>query len=79
MSQPGQSDPMRTELAFRLARPAGFEPATRCLEGSRSIHLSYGRLSVSVHGKDHMKATQRSQCTQPSEPHHPGEDYRQPK
>jgi hypothetical protein len=25
------------------ARPAGFEPATRCLEGSRSIRLSYGR------------------------------------
>jgi hypothetical protein len=56
-----------------LARPAGFEPATRCLEGSRSIHLSYGRLSLSVHGKDHMKATPRSQCTQPSEPYHPGE------
>jgi hypothetical protein len=26
-----------------LARPEGFEPPTRCLEGSRSILLSYGR------------------------------------
>ena len=29
-----------------LARPAGFEPATRCLEGSRSIRLSYGRSKI---------------------------------
>ncbi len=27
---------------LRLASPAGFEPATRCLEGSRSSPLSYG-------------------------------------
>ena len=27
-----------------MARPEGFEPPTRCLEGSRSIHLSYGRM-----------------------------------
>ena len=27
----------------RSARPAGFEPATRCLEGSCSVRLSYGR------------------------------------
>src|SRR6266702_3355039 len=27
----------------RFARPAGFEPATRCLEGSCSVRLSYGR------------------------------------
>ena len=26
-----------------MARPAGFEPTTHCLEGSCSIHLSYGR------------------------------------
>ena len=27
-----------------MARPEGFEPPTLCLEGRRSIHLSYGRL-----------------------------------
>ena len=26
-----------------MARPAGFEPATPCLEGTCSIQLSYGR------------------------------------
>ena len=44
------------------ARPAGFEPATRCLEGSCSVRLSYGRSRVSLHGEDHTKATRRSQC-----------------
>jgi hypothetical protein len=33
---------MRVTWAFK-ARPAGLEPATGCLEGSCSIHLSYGR------------------------------------
>jgi hypothetical protein len=32
-----------------LARPEGFEPPTRCLEGSRSILLSYGRGSDAAH------------------------------
>jgi hypothetical protein len=27
-----------------LVRPAGLEPATPCLEGRCSIHLSYGRI-----------------------------------
>ena len=29
-----------------MARPAGFEPATLCLEGRCSIHLSYGRTGL---------------------------------
>ena len=28
----------------KVARPEGFEPPTLCLEGRRSIHLSYGRV-----------------------------------
>src|SRR5262249_9886625 len=53
------------DLGFRLVRPAGFEPATRCLEGSRSIRLSYGRPVTFVHGKDHTLATRRSHCLAP--------------
>lgn len=33
-----------------VARPEGLEPPTRCLEGSRSIHLSYGRVKASDRG-----------------------------
>jgi hypothetical protein len=43
-------------------RQAGFEPATRCLEGSRSIRLSYWRSVTIVHAKDHVLATRGSQC-----------------
>ena len=32
----------KPQTSSDLARPAGFEPATRCLEGSRSFQLSYG-------------------------------------
>ncbi len=32
-------------------RPAGFEPATRCLEGSCSVRLSYGRLEILCRAK----------------------------
>jgi hypothetical protein len=42
-------------------RQAGLEPATRCLEGSRSIRLSYWRSVTIVHGEDHASATLRSQ------------------
>ena len=43
-------------------RPAGFEPATRCLEGSCSVRLSYGRPEISLAGEDHASATYGSQC-----------------
>ena len=32
------------KLLILLVRPAGFEPATLCLEGRCSIQLSYGRM-----------------------------------
>ncbi len=34
MNDPRQSGNMHAELVFHLACPAGFEPATRCLEGT---------------------------------------------
>ncbi len=39
----GQPARQGSELGFRLARLAGLEPATGCLEGSCSIRLSYRR------------------------------------
>ena len=60
--------PKTSEEALKssdLARPAGFEPATRCLEGSCSVRLSYGRSIVIVYGEDHAMATRRSQCVGP--------------
>ena len=37
-----------SDTVFCLARLAGFEPATRCLEGSRSVQLSYRRPATIV-------------------------------
>ena len=34
--------------ARQMARPAGIEPTTHCLEGSCSIQLSYGRKSFII-------------------------------
>ena len=31
-----------------MARPEGFEPPTLCLEGRRSIRLSYGRTEANL-------------------------------
>jgi hypothetical protein len=33
--------PSQSALFMRMASLEGFEPTTRCLEGSRSVHLSY--------------------------------------
>ena len=41
--QPASLGSSSTIPTWELARPAGFEPATSCLEGTCSIQLSYGR------------------------------------
>ena len=46
--------------ACDLVRLAGFEPATRCLEGSRSVQLSYRRQPPIVQVKGHTADTERS-------------------
>jgi hypothetical protein len=40
---------VRPYRPIRFERPEGLEPPTRCLEGSCSIHLSYGRARKSVY------------------------------
>src|SRR5512132_479670 len=55
--QPGRS---RSEYGFDLVRLAGFEPATRCLEGSRSVQLSYRRPPLIVPVQGHMPDTERT-------------------
>ena len=39
---------LRVQIHANLARPAGLEPATSCLEGRCSIRLSYGRTAYKV-------------------------------
>ena len=53
---------VKTRVNSAKVRQAGFEPATRCLEGSRSIRLSYWRSVTIVHAEDHVLATRGSQC-----------------
>jgi hypothetical protein len=42
-----------TSLAVRevMVRPGGFEPPTLCFGGTRSIHLSYGRIRERIEDK----------------------------
>ncbi len=42
-----------------MARPAGFEPATRGLEGRCSIHLSYGRMMSPASHSEIVRSYQR--------------------
>jgi hypothetical protein len=56
MISPGQAE-LTAGLGICLARLAGFEPATRCLEGSCSIRLSYRRLPTIVQDPDHAGDT----------------------
>src|SRR5215813_3869372 len=46
---------------FWLVRLAGFEPATRCLEGSRSVQLSYRRRPPILPGEGHTTDTRSAQ------------------
>src|ERR687891_741352 len=41
----GGEDPLFAQLDRHVAPPVGLEPTTRCLEGSRSIQLSYGGIA----------------------------------
>lgn len=41
------------DLKGDVARPAGLKPAAPCLEGTCSIHLSYGRVPLSYRGTRH--------------------------
>jgi hypothetical protein len=41
------TEAMENKLSLEVARPARLELATLCLEGRRSIQLSYGRVASS--------------------------------
>ena len=47
-----------------MARPEGLEPPAHCLEGSCSIHLSYGRIPVT--SKNYTTMPRKNQVIRPN-------------
>ena len=60
-SRPYPSRSERGSDLARLVRLAGFEPATRCLEGSRSVQLSYRRQPSILPVEGHATDTESAQ------------------
>ena len=61
MKAVGRAGNMPVDLLVCLVRLAGFEPATRCLEGSRSVQLSYRRRPPIVPVQGHATDTESTQ------------------
>src|SRR5580704_19284058 len=49
----------KSDIGSDVARPGRFELPTLCLEGRRSIQLSYGRAAGSFHSKAFLNRTER--------------------
>src|ERR1700675_3481404 len=47
-----------SDLSVNMARPGRLELPTLCLEGRRSIQLSYGRAAGSLHSKAFLDRTE---------------------